>query len=140
LLWVEWNDNKEKKCEYGETPLDCELRVQQPSIVFVHIGTHWESRQMGYMRKIIERILQSGAVPVIVTKADNRELDEKVNLSLVKLAVEYNLPVWNFWRTVQHLPNGGMEKDSRMYLSTEGLDVHRDSGLEALDAVWRGLQ
>jgi len=140
LLWVEWNDNKEKKCQPGETPLDCELRVHQPSIVFVHIGTHYESRQMGYMRKIIERILQHGAVPVIVTKADNRELDEKINPNLVAMAVEYHLPVWNFWKTVQHLPNRGMEKDSRMYLSKEGLVVHRMSALEALDAVWRGLQ
>lgn len=139
LLWAEWNDNKEKKCNPGETPLDCELRVHQPSIVFIHVGTHWESRQMQYMRKIIERILEHGAVPVMVTKADNRELDEKINPNLVLNADEYHLPVWNFWRTVQHLPERGMEKGSNMYLSAEGLAVHQASGLEALNAVWRGL-
>jgi hypothetical protein len=92
------------------------------------------------MRKIIERVLEFGAVPVMVTKADNRELDERVNANLVKLAVEYELPVWNFWASVQDLPNRGMLKDSNMYLNKQGLDVHRLGGIEALDAVWRGLR
>lgn len=139
LLWAQWNDNKEKKCTPGETPIDCELRVHKPSIVFVHIGTHWEARNRRYLTTIIEKIIEHGAVPVLVTKADNRELDERVNENLTSLAEEFQLPMWNFWASVQHLPENGMEPGSDMYLSEEGLIIHRQGGLEALDAVWRQL-
>lgn len=139
LLWAQWNDNKEKKCTPGETPIDCELRVHKPTIVFVHIGTHWEARNRGYLTTIIEKILEHGAVPVLVTKADNRELDERVNENLASLAEEFDLPLWNFWASVQHLPENGMEPGSDMYLSEEGLIIHRQGGLEALDSVWRQL-
>lgn len=139
LLWWEWNDNKDKQCQHGESPIDCELRTHRPSIVFIHVGTHWEARNRRYLTIIIEKILASGAVPVFVTKADNREKDERVNRTMAELAVEYDLPLWNFWASVQHLPENGMEPGSDMYLSPEGLEVHRQGGLQALDAVWRAL-
>ena len=139
LLWIQWNDNKEKKCEYGETPLDCELRVNKPSIVFIHIGTHYEARNRKYLTTIIDKLLEHGAVPVLVTKADNRELDERVNSTMASLAEEYNLPLWNFWASVQSLPDHGMDDGSDTYLSEAGLDVHRMGALQALDAVWRAV-
>lgn len=138
LLFALWNDNKEKKCEYGETPLECELRVHNPSIVFIHVGTHWEARNRIYLNKIIDRILEHQAVPVLVTKADNLELDERINQSYAEIAYERGLPLWNFWASVQHLPQGGMKDE--MYLSDEALIVHRNGALEALDAVWRAVK
>jgi hypothetical protein len=140
LLWIQWNDNKEKKCNSNESPLDCELRVHQPSIVFIHVGTHYESRNRRYLTIIIEKILETGAVPVLVTKADNREMDERVNHNLASLAEEFNLPLWNFWSSVQHLSDGGMEPGSDMYLSDEGMVIHREDGLKVLDTIWRALQ
>ena len=135
LLYALWNDNKENTCEYGETPLECELRVHNPSIVFIHVGTHWEARNRIYLNKIIDRILEHQAVPVLVTKADNLELDERVNRTYAEVALERGLPLWNFFASVQHLPNNGMKDE--MYLSDEALILHRNGALEALDAVWR---
>lgn len=140
LLWGEWNDNEENLCTPNETPLDCELRVHRPSIVFIHIGTHWETRNYQYLTVIVETILKHGAVPVVVTKADNRELDERVNEDYAALAVEFDLPLWNFWATVRDLPDNGLAPDSPWELSEEASEIHRLSGLEALDAVWRGVQ
>lgn len=140
LLWSAWNDNPEGNCQPGETPLECELRVHNSSIIFIHIGTHWEARNERYLTLIIERILEHGAVPVLVTKADNRELDERVNQMMASLAAQYDLPLWNFWASVQHLPNGGLKPGDPMYLSDEGLAIHQIDGLEALNQVWRGLQ
>lgn len=137
LLWYGWNDNLAGLCEHGESPLDCELRVHKPTIVFMHTGTHWEARSRDYLIKIINKIKEANAIPVIVTKADNREKDGRVNQTLADLAAEYNLPVWNFWASVQHLPESGMEPGSDMYLSEAGLEVHRQGALEALDAIWR---
>ena len=138
LLYALWNDNKENTCEYGETPLECELRVHNPSIVFIHVGTHWEARNRIYLNKIIDRILEHRAVPVLVTKADNLELDERINRTYAEVALERDLPLWNFFGSVQHLPNNGMKDE--MYLSDEALIIHRNSALEALDAVWRAVK
>ena len=140
LLWAEWNDNKEKKCEPGETPLECELRVHRPSIVFIHVGTHYEARNERYLTIIIERVLEHGAVPVMVTKADNTELDERVNSNIVALAAAYDLPLWNFWASVQHLPEGGMLPGSNKYLNDEAVIIHREDALQALDIVWRAVR
>ncbi len=140
LLWAEWNDNKDKQCQLGETPIDCELRTHRPSIVFIHVGTHWEARNRRYLTIILDKILASGAVPVFVTKADNREHDERVNQTMADLAVEYGLPLWNFWASVQHLPNNGMEPGSDMYLNEEAVEIHRQGALQALDAVWKAVR
>jgi hypothetical protein len=139
LLWIQWNDNKEKKCTPSETPVDCELRVHKPSIAFIHVGTHWEARNRQYLEKIIGILMDHGTVPVLVTKADNREKDERVNHNLASLAEEYGLPMWNFWASVQHLPDNGLKPDSDMYLNDEAMEIHRRGALEALDSVWRSL-
>lgn len=140
LLWIQWNDNKEKKCSSSETPLDCELRVHRPSIVFIHVGTHYEDRNRQYLVTILNKILQAKAIPVMVTKADNLERDKRINRMIAQLAAEYNLPLWNFWASVQHLPNHGVKVEDAKYLTDEGVAVHRLGALNALDTVWRGLQ
>jgi hypothetical protein len=140
LLWHAWNTNEEGYCQLYENPLQCELRYHQPIIAFIHVGTHWEARNEQYLREIIEILIDNGTVPVVVTKADNRELDERVNSNYVRLAAEYELPVWNFWASVQDLPNQGMVLDSDMYLTDEALAVHRLGALEMLDWLYRALQ
>lgn len=140
LLWGEWNDNEEGWCEPGETPLDCELRVHKPSIVIIHIGTHWETRNYRYLGMIVEKIIAHGAVPVLVTKADNRELDERVNEDVAALAAELGLPLWNFWAVMQDQPNNGLVADSAWELTEDAQQIHRRAALEMLDAVWRALQ
>ena len=141
LLYAAWNDNKEGKCLYGETPLECELRVHRPSIVFIHTGTHYETQERNwyYMTIIIDTILARGAVPVLVTKADNLELDEHINKNITRLAAQYGLPVWNFWSSVQDLPDQGL-MPNRMHLTTEAHKVHRLGALEMLDTVWRAVR
>ncbi len=139
LLWERWNENKEGYCEPYELPIDCELRYHQPIIAFVHIGTHWENRNEFYLRTIIEKLLDNGTVPIIVTKADNRELDERVNRNLTSLSLEYQLPVWNFWASVQHLPNHGIDENDPMNLTDEAYQIHREDGLRVLDYIYREL-
>ena len=64
-------------------------------------------------------------MPILVTKADNREKDERVNQNLASLAEERGLPLWNFWATVQHLPDNGLKEGSDMYLNQEAVEIHR---------------
>ena len=123
--------------------VECELRIHRPSFVFIQIGTHFESRNTEYLRKIIEQLIDEGVVPILATKADNREIDERVNRDMALLASEYDLPLWNFWAAVSDLPNRGLyTRDDRplqgdIYLTEEAALRHRMTGLEALNAVWR---
>ena len=105
-----------KFCNKGESPLDCELRVWRPSVVFVSMETWWSEKpaeEYGkYMRRVIERILATGAVPILATKADNLEGDASINATIAQIANEYELPLWNFWAAVQPLPNHGLSPDN----------------------------
>jgi hypothetical protein len=142
LLWGEWHENK-YTCVKSETPLECEMRINNPSFALIMIGTHWEARNDMYMRKIIDQLLARGIVPILSTKADNREGDNRLNLETAQLAAEYDLPLWNFWPVTEDLPNRGLytkKIDSHLgdiYLTEEALARHRYTALMALDAVWR---
>lgn len=139
ILWEGWVDPETDQCEYGESPLECELRIHKPSIVFINLGTHWELRNDQYLRRIIDELIERGVVPIISTKADSREGDSRINEDLVRAADEYEMPMWNFWLAAQHLDNGGMIHDDPMYLTDDGLEVRRFTSLQALDAIRRQL-
>ena len=104
-----------KLCNTNESPLDCELRTWKPSVVFVSMETWWSEKPAEeydkYMRRVIERILEAGAVPIIATKADNLEGDHAINATIAQIAYDYDIPLWNFWAAVQPLPNHGLWSD-----------------------------
>jgi hypothetical protein len=107
-----WADPK--ACENTETPLGCEYRVHNPAFAIIALGTndvHKGEQFEPKMREIIEYTLANGIVPILVTKADNLEGDESINLTIAKLAAHYRLPVWNFWAAVQPLPGHGLQDD-----------------------------
>ena len=105
-----------KSCNKNESPLDCELRTWRPSVVFVSMETWWSEKPAQeydkYMRRVIERILETGAVPIIATKADNLEGDHGINTTIAQIAYDYEIPLWNFWAAVQPLPNHGLSGDN----------------------------
>jgi hypothetical protein len=144
LLWAEWHEGK-FGCQIGESPVDCEIRNNNPAFVIIAVGTHYEGRNRYYMELIIEDLLEKGIVPILSTKADNREGDHRINLQTAQLAVDYNLPLWNFWATTSHLPNNGLvvhageEFLGRIYFNDEVKEIHRISALEVLDTMWRAV-
>lgn len=138
-----WSDPQ--ACLPAESPLACELRVQRPAVALVMLGTNWSGGGVDayqeYLDQIVEQILASGAVPLLATKADNREGDHHVNLAVARTAAKYGVPLWNFWRAAQTLPGGGLDENrDKIYLTDEGLALHRASALQALDALRRQLQ
>ena len=144
LLWTQWHRG-EYGCTFDETPVQCELRIHRPSFVIIQVGTHFESRNTEYLRKIITQLLDAGIVPILATKADNREKDERINRDMALLASEYDLPLWNFWAAVSDLPDRGLYTRSDrplqgdIYLTEEAAHIHRLTGLETLNAVWRAV-
>lgn len=143
-----------KSCNSNESPLDCELRTWKPSVVFVSMETWWSEKPATeydkYMRKVLDRIIETGAVPIIATKADNLEKDNSINATVAQLAYEYDIPMWNFWAAVHPLPDQGLSPDG--FHLTFGRNFFDDSkrmqnawpwrnltALQSLDAVRKGL-
>ncbi|GAB4578109.1 MAG: hypothetical protein Fur0022_08420 [Anaerolineales bacterium] len=131
-------------CQAGETPLECEFRLQRPVIVFINLGTNFgePEKHEQYLRDIVEYVIAQGAVPVLSTKGDNAEGDWSVNEHIVQLAIDYDLPLWNYWAAIQDLPNHGID-DARPegnYLTRAAWDVRSITGLQVLDVLWHALQ
>jgi hypothetical protein len=141
-------------CNPNESPLDCELRTWKPSVVFVSMETWWSHKPAveydKYMRKVLDRIIETGAVPIIATKADNLEGDNSINATVAQLAYEYDIPLWNFWAAVHPLPDHGLSPDG--FHLTFARNFFDDAArmksawpwrnltaLQALDAVHKGL-
>ena len=143
-----------KSCKKNESPLDCELRVWKPSVVIVSMETWWSEKPAEeydkYMRRVIDRIIEAGALPIIATKADNLEGDHSINATIAQIAYEYDIPLWNFWAAVQPLSNHGLSPDN--FHLTFARNFFDDparmksawpwrnlTALQTLDAVRRGL-
>jgi hypothetical protein len=102
-------------CNANESPLDCELRVWNPSIVIVSMEEGWNARTAEqytkYMRVILDKIIANGTLPILATKADNVEGDNSINAAVAQLAYEYDLPLWNFYSAAHVLPDQGLSDD-----------------------------
>jgi len=151
ILSPVWADSD--ACEKNENPLECELRIHKPSIVIINLETWWEKSTDSYelyLRTIIETTISYGVVPILSTKADNLEGDHSINATIANLAVEYDIPLWNFWRAVQSLPAGGLQDDGFHLTYAQNFFDDPDrmktawpwrnlTALQTLDSVRRGL-
>ena len=111
-------------CLAGESPLACELRINNPSIALISFEEAWDGnveKYETYMRKVIEYAIQQGVVPIVATKADNLEGGDRINALIARLAWEYDIPLWNFWSAVQPLPYHGLTKDGFHITQAKGL-------------------
>lgn len=139
-----WADPEQ--CEKGETPLSCEFRLNNPSVVLIGLEFWYEGRTpesySNYLRQIIEYSIEHGAVPILITKADNVEGDHSINRATAQLAYEYDIPLWNFWLAVQPLPAHGMdtERNDGFHISVEAWNMRSFTGLLVLDAFRKAVQ
>lgn len=140
-LWAMTHED----CESTETPVACEIRLSNPSLMLVSLGTNWlpsssHEEYVNYLNQIVDIILEHGVIPVLSTKADNGEGDYNRNLAMAQVAYDRQLPLWNFWAAVKDLQNFGLDKDRQnVYLNYRGWDIRNISGLELLDTLRRQL-
>lgn len=141
-------------CHTGETPLACEVRIHRPSFALVMLGTndvHVKSKFERNMRTILDFLVSQGVVPILVTKADNVEGDGTLNQTIVNLAQEYDIPLWDFWTVVQPLPEHGLQEDgihltwaSNRFDNPDNLKFawpwRNLSALQALNKVWNSVK
>ncbi|MBE0686623.1 MAG: hypothetical protein IH585_11555 [Anaerolineaceae bacterium] len=133
-------------CQPDEGPIACEVRIHNPSFAIVSLELSWlgrtAERYEDYMRQILDYLIAEGVVPILATKADNLEGDHSLNYTTVKLAYEYNLPLWNFWRAAQDLPNQGLDpyRDDGFHISYEAWTERSFTALRTLDVLWKSVR
>ncbi len=144
---------KPNECNSGETPLACEIRVNNPSIVIISMEESWSGdigRYDNYMRKIVMYILSQDVVPILATRAEEPDPKTTINATVARIAYYYDVPLWNFWAAAYPLPSHGLTADefhltwagpffddpARMQMAWPWRNL---TALQAIDAVWRGL-
>jgi hypothetical protein len=112
LLNPAWADKK--LCEAAESPLACEFRVNNPSIVILRLGANDAGVPKLFdknMRAVVEYTIAQGVIPVLSTKPDQRQGTEQINDLVRQIAVDYKIPVWDFARVSETLPGRGLGSD-----------------------------
>ncbi|MCB2209458.1 hypothetical protein KQH62_01075 [bacterium] len=137
-----------EQCKPGETPLTCEFRLNNPAYVLITLETWLDpetiDRYEVYLRKILDTVIENGAIPILLTKADSSELRGErhvINPVIVNLAYQYQIPVVNFWKAAQYLDNYGIDRSREgFHLSQAGYDLKNTLALRALYEVWTSVE
>jgi hypothetical protein len=137
-----WADHD--RCQPNENPVECELRIHKPIAVFINFGTNWQVAgdltREDYVRTLVELAIDHGVLPILSTKGDNSEGNHWINDGIAKVAYAYDIPLWNFWRSIQYLPQHGIDKDrDGNYLSVAAWNKHSYSGLRMLHGIYSEL-
>jgi hypothetical protein len=141
------------ECLPNESMMVCEFRLNNPSIVFIRIGSNDygvpESFEQS-MRQMIEFSMNHGVIPILTIKADRFKDPEDINNTIIRrLAGEYWIPLWDFDRVASTIPGKGIGADG-VHLTTyfahdytqpqafqTGYGLQNLTALMTLDAVWQ---
>ena len=139
-------------CQANESSVACEIRLHNPSIMLIRLGSNDAGVPGGFeqnMRQVIDITIKNGVIPVLGTKADRFEGSNANNEILRRLAAEYQIPLWDFDLVAGTVPGRGLDIDG-VHLTTfyahnytsptafqRGHSLHNLTALMALDAIWR---
>jgi hypothetical protein len=127
-------------CNEGETPLTCEIRLYNPSIVTISMEESWTGdlvKYNMYLRKIVEYILSQNVVPILATRAEVPGNDPGINSTVARVAYDYQVPLWNLWAATNILPSHGLTEDG--FHLTQARDFFDDPADMAAGWPWRNL-
>ncbi len=141
-------------CGPNESPVACEIRVFNPSILLIRLGTNDVGVPALFdssIRQIVATAIAAGVIPVIGTKADRHEGSNENNDILRRIAADYNIPLWDFDQVANTLPGRGLDVDAA-HMNTffahdyrdptafqRGHSTHNLTALMMLDALWREI-
>jgi uncharacterized protein YraI len=152
-------------CQFGETPLACEYRVTQPALALIMIGSNEVTRissdqYRANLSQIVQTSIDMGVIPVLSTLPDmmnNGVPYQRVyefNTIIRSVAASYGVPVWDYWSSLQDLPNHGLGGDNLhpsvnpatgeagIFTPGElryGYNMRNLTALQVLDAIWRNV-
>jgi hypothetical protein len=148
-------------CQPGETPLACEYRVVKPSVALIMLGTNDMAVNTpevfrANLSTIVQTTIDNGVIPILSTVPyhDGYEASVPVfNQIIVDTANSYRIPLWDFHRVLDALPNHGLADGTHptpppggdLSLAADfspenlnyGYTLRNLTALYALDTVWR---
>jgi hypothetical protein len=133
-----------EECDKGETPVACEIRVNDPSFAIISMEEAWSGdlqKYDHYMRLLVEYVLSQDVVPIIATRAEPPNSQISINQTVAQIAYDYSIPLWNFGRATLALPDYGLSPDG-FHLTpgtVEGNFFFDDPGRMQLGWTWRNL-
>lgn len=145
-----------------DNPLVCEYRLTKPAVALILIGTNdsgsGTTDQFGAnLRLIVETSIQMGVIPVLSTIPPKTMNDEQAQRAIAfnkvirQTAQLYEVPLWDYYFSMEKLPNKGMDSDGlhpsvppdgRVYrFSPENLQygytLRNLQALQVLDTLYR---
>lgn len=108
-----------RACQPGESPLLCEYRVHNPSVAIIMFGSNdvlvLTSVQFDHaLRRVVNETIQAGIIPVLSTFPRYISLPDRsilYNQIVVRVALDFNIPLINFWLALEPLPGHGIDDD-----------------------------
>lgn len=133
-------------CHSGESPLACDVRETQPFAALIlfaanDINVMTLADYEVAMREIIEYLLAEDIIPILSTftvRSDGwfSRYEQAIyfNAVVVLLAEEYDIPLINFWREAQSLPDRGILTDNA-HLKESGFEIRNRLTIEMLETI-----
>jgi hypothetical protein len=143
-----WADDE--ACLGGETVIDCEFRLHNPSVVLIRLGANDRAPNLfdENLRMVVSHSIEQGVVPILATRPDESENEgDLINASIREIAAEFDVPLWDLDKALATLPDRGVSEDGvhltpfYSYDYTDELAFERGNalqnltGLIALDSV-----
>lgn len=108
-------------CGAGETPLACEYRVVRPAVALIMLGTNDvpytpDAEYDRDLRLILDDTLAQGIVPILstippFTRPGDEGRAEALNVIVRGLALEYAIPLLDYYAAMAPLPDAGLAGD-----------------------------
>lgn len=124
-------------CQPGETPLACEFRVKRPSVALIMFGGNDvkhvdEVTFANQLRRIVDESITAGVIPVLFTFSYNPAAElwpqaVNLNLAVIEVGAEKQVPVVNLWLAAHILPEYGLDVD-QTHLKNSGFGFIKFTG------------
>ncbi|MCL5997459.1 MAG: SGNH/GDSL hydrolase family protein, partial [Chloroflexi bacterium] len=138
--WTSWTDPN-KVCSAEEGPLDCELRVVQPSILIIKLGLEdmfvlTPDEYRTYLHQIVLHTMERGTIPLLCTFASNPHESKyphagenavKLNQVIREIAAAEQIPLLELREPVMRLPDLGLNPEG-IHVSDWAGDPYNFSG------------
>ncbi len=138
--WTEFDPswNNADLCRSDEQPLACEFRLTNPSVVFVRLGANDVPDPYTFradLAKILDFWISRGVIPVLGTKPDRQDADNRINNIIRQTAATYRIPLWDYDVVAGTIPGRGLEPDQIHIRGGGSHDYTYPSTLSSGDSV-----
>jgi uncharacterized protein YraI len=110
------------RCDTIESPLQCEIRVKNPSIAFIYLGAadnQLLSVEAYYnaLRSIVQTSIDNNVMPILTTMPTKphpvrpQSFGLNFNNIILQVGSEFDIPVLNMWLATQGMPENGLQSD-----------------------------